>query len=1021
MKSFLIFFSFCLFLIPFSKVVTETTETPVTVHILPHSHCDVGWQDTPEGYYTTRVKHILDSVVEQCSANPEYRFIWVEVWFLQQWWADSTELQREQFKALVEKKQIELVLGGIVMSDDANVYFEDDIDQLTEGHTWLKENVVPDHPELLPKHAWHIDPFGESSWNPTVFNDICFDVFVINRISQSLKNLYMADQDLEFIWRGLESKSASSGREHNPWVLGHVLPHHYSAPPGFNWEDDPKTNPAITAENIDDRATVLCTWLKGVAATFQDNILLQTFGDDFKFQHASWQYGNMSLLIDYINSNPEKFNMIIQFSTLREYFDDLYSRELEFPVTTQNFDFFPYDSTVNNDYWTGYFTSWPIVKRLVRYTSNILRTADFFWSLSGFQFFNEIYTKTFENILWLRREMGVAQHHDTITGTSPQINLRRVQEQLLHGQSLVKDSLNNILIMMQEASGISYQFNIDLLVKEIETHQEAAVVVMNNLAWKREEWIKISLENYTLLLFEMKDIKVKYFGGLELNPSHYTFINKELFIYSYLPPLGYQCYSIVSSTTDDEKQNENKNGNENENENGNGNRNRNRNEIQNGNGNRNKNGNRNENLNDEGLEIETENVVKSAKEIEIEIGDLDKISKMNLPNIQGNLFTMENEYYQITFDLSTGKPIQLKNIEIEREIPFEYDWYQYIGSLEDNNYILNVEKNATKLAEKVTTFKYYTSDSHLVQEVRITIDYNIKQTIRLYERIPEVEIEIDVGSILPPQELISRFNVGLETNGYFYTDSFGFQLFEKYKWTKWDSISSSYRPMTSYAALRDEKNDLQMTFIHDFARGAASLDSGSIEFMHVRADFGNGWLLDGTTTNQKIWITFDSIEKQEQSRAKSNIIHQRAPLLMYSAGYNARMNCPRFNGLKEPFPDHTHLVSLKRISKDNPKSIIRLMNVITPETANSDVNQPVDINLFHYFKDYLKFDESTEITLTGLWDKNSCQRKDWKWSNKPEPHSSEDKNQQYNVKYPFNKDIELLPGEIRTFEIETQY
>ncbi|KAJ6236893.1 alpha-mannosidase [Anaeramoeba flamelloides] len=1009
MKGFLIFFCFCLFLIPFSKasvVDNETTETPITVHMLPHSHCDVGYKDTPEGYYTKSVKHILDTVVEQCSANPEYRFIWVEVWFLQQWWADSTELQREQFKALVEKKQIELVLGGIVMSDDANVYFEDDIDQLTEGHTWLKENVVPDHPELLPKHAWHIDPFGESSWNPTVFNDICFDVFVINRISQSLKDLYMADQDLEFIWRGLESKSATSGREHNPWVLGHVLPHHYSAPPGFDWEGSSKDNPPITSKNIDARATVLCTWLKGVAAAFQDKILLQPFGQDFKFQHASWQYGNMSLLIDYINSNPEKFQTIIQFSTLREYFDDLYSRELEFPVTTQNFDFFPYDSTVNNAYWTGYFTSWPIVKRLVRYTSNILRTADFFWSLSGLQFFNEEDTKSFENILWLRREMGVAQHHDTITGTSPQINLLRAQEQLHHGQSLVKDSLNHILVEMQDASRISYQFNIDLLVKEIETHQEAAVVVMNNLAWQREEWIKISLENYTFLLFELKDLTVKYFGGLELNPEHYTFINKELFIYTYLPPLGYQCYSIVSSTTDNDQQNENNF----ENENGNRNRNRNKKRDGNGNGNRN-NGD---------VEIKKENEVKRAKEIEIEIGDIDKISKMNLPNIQGNLFTMENQYYQITFDLSTGKAIQLKNIEIEKEIPFEHDWYQYLGSIFDNNYIFNVEKNATQLADKVTTFKYYTSDSHLVQEVRITIEPYVTQTIRLYDRIPEVEIEMDVGSILPPQELISRFNVGLETNGYFYTDSFGFQLFEKYKWTKWDYISSGYRPMTSYAALRDEKQDLQMTFIHDFARGAASLDSGSIEFMHVRADFGKGWLLDGTTTNQKIWITFDSIEKQEQNRAKSNIIHQRAPLLMYSAGHKAKMGYPRYNGLNEPFPDQTHLVSLKRISKDNSKSIIRLMNVITPETANSDVNQPVDINLYHYFKDYLKFDESTEITLTGLWDKNSCQKKDWKWSNKPEPNSSEDRKQQYNVKNPFNTDIKLLPGEIRTFEIDTQ-
>ncbi|KAJ6251723.1 alpha-mannosidase [Anaeramoeba flamelloides] len=967
-------------------LVSADPDPYVVVHMLPHSHCDVGWQETPEEYYTTRVKYILDTVVEECVANPEYRFIWVEVWFLQQWWADSTELQREQFRGLVRSRQIELVLGGIVMSDDASVYYADDIDQLTEGHTWLKENVVHDQTELLPKSAWHIDPFGESSWNPTFYYDMCFDVFGLNRISKNLKELYMDNQEMEFIWRGLSSKSSKSGRERKPSVLGHILPHHYSSPPGFDWEYSLSHNPPITPENIDTRANVLYEYLQGVATSFQDNVLLQTMGNDFHFQHASWQYGNMSLLIQYINTHQEKYNMTIQFSTLREYFSDLYSRELEFPVSSENFDFFPYNSALGDDYWTGYFTSWPFLKRLIRYSSNILRTADFFWSLSGLQLDNEQNSQDFENILWLRREMGVAQHHDTITGTSPQVNIQRAHEQLLHGQSLVKDSLNHIITNMQQATNIDYGFNIDTLVSEIANKKQGAVVVLNNLAWEREEWIKISFENYTALSFDLGDITVKLYNGDELDTSKYTYINKELFIYVEIPQLGYQTYLIELNSNGNDNDNNHENMNESEKQN---------------------------------VEVKEEEL----KEFNIKIGDLDEIKKLNLPNVQGNILTLENQYYKLTFDLATGKSSTLTSLELDLEIAFEQDWYTYIGDLHDNAYVFQTCCNATMLADKVKTFKYYTSESHLVQEVRIMVDDFVSQTIRLYENVPEIEVEMIVGPILPPMELISRYNVGLETDGYIYTDSYGAQLFEKYKWPRKEYVSSQYRPLTSYAILRDYDQNLQMNFIHDFARGAGAYGPGSIEFMHLRADIEETrhWLFDTTITNQKIWITLDTLDKQEAKRARNNIIHQRAPLVMFSKSAGSTMQNPSFTGLQDSFPDLVHLLTLKKISKDNPKSHIRFMNVISPETENEVVNVPSDINLSKYLQGNVWTQELSEVTLSGIQSKSQCILRDWKWSDTPQPHPDTENRLKISESdvNPIDHDYELLPGEIRTFEIQT--
>eukprot|EP00026_Physarum_polycephalum_P013878 Phypoly_transcript_14331.p1 GENE.Phypoly_transcript_14331~~Phypoly_transcript_14331.p1 ORF type:complete len:219 (-),score=21.47 Phypoly_transcript_14331:218-874(-) len=50
----------------------------VYVYLVPHSHDDVGWLKTIDGYYESEVKHILDTVVSSLAANPNRTFIYVE-------------------------------------------------------------------------------------------------------------------------------------------------------------------------------------------------------------------------------------------------------------------------------------------------------------------------------------------------------------------------------------------------------------------------------------------------------------------------------------------------------------------------------------------------------------------------------------------------------------------------------------------------------------------------------------------------------------------------------------------------------------------------------------------------------------------------------------------------------------------------------------------------------------------------------------------------------------------------------
>lgn len=59
------------------------------VHLIPHTHDDVGWLKTPDDYYygnnvgisTAGVQYIISSVVNNLHKNPSYKFIYVEIAF----------------------------------------------------------------------------------------------------------------------------------------------------------------------------------------------------------------------------------------------------------------------------------------------------------------------------------------------------------------------------------------------------------------------------------------------------------------------------------------------------------------------------------------------------------------------------------------------------------------------------------------------------------------------------------------------------------------------------------------------------------------------------------------------------------------------------------------------------------------------------------------------------------------------------------------------------------------------------
>jgi hypothetical protein len=111
----------------------------------------------------------------------------------------------------------------------------------------------------------------------------------------------------------------------------------------------------------DKDGTVDC--LISYAKSYQTNHILIPAGSDFSFQFADLSYKFMEDAMQILSANQigsKKFNFM--YSTV----DTYYQAIREHTFSTENIDFFPYNGNFNLHYWTGFYTSRPEFKRLIR-------------------------------------------------------------------------------------------------------------------------------------------------------------------------------------------------------------------------------------------------------------------------------------------------------------------------------------------------------------------------------------------------------------------------------------------------------------------------------------------------------------------------------------------------------------------------------------------------------------------------------------------------------------------------------
>ena len=110
----------------------KTDNKKLNIHLIPHSHDDVGWMTTPDGYYES-VRQIITNVVKSLEANASRRFIQVEQYFFHRWWTEQNAATQAAVKKLVENGQLAFVNGGWTVNDEGAAHYNNIIDQMTLG------------------------------------------------------------------------------------------------------------------------------------------------------------------------------------------------------------------------------------------------------------------------------------------------------------------------------------------------------------------------------------------------------------------------------------------------------------------------------------------------------------------------------------------------------------------------------------------------------------------------------------------------------------------------------------------------------------------------------------------------------------------------------------------------------------------------------------------------------------------------------------------------------------------------
>lgn len=804
-----------------------------------------------------------------------------------------------------------------------------------------------------------MDPFGHSTTMATLYSLMGMNSWYFGRADWGDRDKRTVDRTLEMIMQ----PSASLGPTVD--IFTGITPG-YGSIPSFNWDqgntDEPiQDDPALENYNVKERVLLFLVEALGLDAIVKTGNVMINFGGDFEWENANTYYVNMDQLIHYLNMDG-RVNAF--YSTPTIYTNAKHAAN--FTWTTKSDDFFPYAS-LPHVVWSGYFTSRPALKGYVRTSSNFLQACR---QLE----IQQPSANASSLLLW--ESMGIAQHHDAVSGTSKQHvaddYARRLSEGLAECKSVRDNSINAILSAEFEFS--ECPFLNESICNATSSGQDTVIVLYNALGQNRTESISVPVPNNA-------QVTVTDFNGDPVPVSIVALAYTTSAVFSaFMPAAGFSTYFIQFSASTKASE-ENKSGS---------------------------------------------NTISNA------------FYTLTFNEFTGRLSSITNRVSGVssnvdqTFAWFNATSGELHDVD---QASGAYIFRPYCAEFESppcppievTTGPVNLSITATdgvQQAEQV--FSPWVS-----QTIRL---YENQSFIEVTFTVGPIPFQDGFG-----REVVSVWTTDLEMNQTWYTDANGREMQERrfnyrptWKLLVTDPVSDNFFPVDSSLYIQEPgTNGRKLVINTDRAQGGGSIQDGQVmlmvhrrllhddnrgvaEALNETGTSGLGLVVTGTQR-----ITLDTV-------ANSAILHKWntrrltfAPLLSFtpltSSPQEYISSYPTvYSALQEPLPINLHLLTLQDISvfAGNGTMILRIDHSF--EVGEDPVySQPVAVQLDQLFT-HITLLECRETTLTANQDLGNVHRYVWRTEG-PDARKSPPR-----VQGDTSFDVLIYPMEIRTWSCSYQ-
>lgn len=582
----------------------------------------------------------------------------------------------------------------------------------------------------------------------------------------------------------------------------------------------------ISAYNVKQKSELLLEQYSKTGTITPHNSIIAPLGGPYHYEMQSefdFQYNNYQKIVDFVTTNKDIYKATIEFGTAKDYFSSLKDKYKHFHSLKGDFLNFADISSGSPAYWTGFYTSRPFTKILLRRLQSTLRTTEilFSFALNHNVFRNTNISELYDLLIKARETVARLVDRNVASGTVTANVLKYVHNEIM---TTVKDcwyiqelaaSFLSVKPEHHEPYLQKYVYRDGEFIPLFRTVSPGdQIYIFNSLSHERTEIVELTSRhpNIRILDHRKKDVTVQINPVWKYSSENMIKLSRRYFKIIFavmIPPLALELFNIKE--TYDASQNA---------------------------------------AAIYCLSCHVDDVVNNSS-----------IFPFTIQPIQSGDIQLESYKHRLLFDEFTGlmKTVIEKETNIEKSVSIDYGAFR-VSDVNSGMFLFNT--NVTKplldilLGYRLGTKKkvIFIVSGLVTTELTCIYGQLLQHTTKIFNLLrgplsSAIYIESKVDYEISPKNRELELFLSVQTdivNGnppQIFTDNNGFQYTPRVLNIS-RRIESNMYPITSMVYMQDRRN--RLTFITDHAQGVTALQEGQILVMLDRRVLFN----DGRGTHE---------------------------------------------------------------------------------------------------------------------------------------------------------------------------